>query len=107
MSDLERVDRDLIGGSVEYRAGPLCQPTVGKCPFGRLFAFIIEKDDLAILARILDLPVDDHRPPLPKIMIGGDPPLKRDLVLQAGGLTNHSLVAVAVVDCVGPRTEPG
>src|SRR6516165_4167434 len=108
--DLQRIDRHLIGRRVEPRAGPLGRPAVGKCPLGRFFAFVVEKDDLAVLARILDLAVDDHGPPLPEILVLSDAALQRDVgeFLQAGELAKPGrLVAVTIVDRVGSGIEPG
>src|SRR5215471_8826851 len=109
MHDLESLDRDLVGGSIEARTSPLRRPPIDEIPADLLFTRFIHEDNRAILA--LGLAIDSGFPPLPPSVVVGDTPLQGyvSVLVKTGKLAcNVSLlVAFAIIDRVRTGVQPG
>ena len=77
MYDLDRFDRDLVGGGIEAGTDPLRWPSVDEIPAHLFLAGFVEQDDRSVLA--LGLPVNHFLTPFPKICIVGLPHLEADV----------------------------
>src|SRR5262245_40480821 len=77
MSNLERLDRDLVGRGVECRAAQLARPAAAKPPRHHRLPSLVEQRDPAVgaLHRSLEYCLD----PVPQRHIANHPALQRDV----------------------------
>src|SRR3954447_25833241 len=84
VSDLERLDRDLVRLRVQRRPFPLCWPPAEEVPAQHGLASLVEKDDRPRTA--VGLAVNDGLSPVPEREVAGQAALEDDVrVLREPG----------------------